>query len=295
MMSSPIALFQGSAICAEPIEVSVKNTFVHIVEDAACGPKRPSSLPPSMRLSSIERDAKVGPKNFLEIDVSTEASEDDAFSEVGSSSAGDSASAEESESPAGRSKLSSSYISEPRESRLSSSAKAWEPAVPEPPLGIRLRTSAMAWSPSAPAHVGAKSRIFSRHIKQVLTTVKSILVSCLWIESVDCVENNAGFSIVVTMPARHFNRKEDVIKLAKAALLQASEQSSGIYMMGYQAQPFLTMPMGFAALFADVLDEHRACWGMLQTGFCHYGNRCHWEHPSINTKVDVKIKLPDIP
>jgi hypothetical protein len=125
--------------------------------------------------------------------------------------------------------------------------------------------------------------------------VKSILISCLWIESVDCDESDAGSSIVVTLPAQHFHHKEDVIKLAKGALLQAAENSSGIYVMGYQAKPFVTMPMGFAALCADVPAEHRACWSMLQTGFCHYGSRCHWEHPSFQRRVDVKIKLPDVP
>lgn len=287
-MSTSIVMPQGPAIFSGSMEVCVKNTFLDVVEDAATLPKRSSSLPPSIRLAGIShvstRRLQRSCSDFLsEIDVSTEASEDDASSEVGSSSAGETASV-------------SSIDVVPQRSgptRLNLHARAWQPKLPcSMPSEQRLVTSSKPWKPRLPPPSPPGTRLFGHQFEQVLAMFKTILATCLWIDSVDVKETIDGFCIVVTVPVQHFHNKDSVGKLAKAALLQAAERSDSICVLGYQAKPFVTMPLGFAALLAAVPDEHTACWGMLQSGFCHYGNRCRWQHPCDQRKVNVKLMLP---
>lgn len=280
-MSSSVAMPQS-------LEVCVKNTFLDVVEDSITLPKRSSSLPPSMRLGSTGRiepqPRKLWSDSLSEVDLSTEASEDDTSSEVGSSSNGDNASVSGSDMTAQR--------SEP--TRLNVAARAWQPCLPDSsPSEKRLVASAKPWKPRVLPQLQPGTRLFGHHYEQVLTMFKTILATCLWIDSVDVEETSDGFCIAVTIPVQHFHHKESVDKLAKAALLQAAERSDSIYMLGYQAKPFVTMPMGFAALLAAVPDEHTACWGMLQSGFCHYGHRCRWQHPCDQRKVNVKLMLPN--
>jgi hypothetical protein len=80
---------------------------------------------------------------------------------------------------------------------------------------------------------------------------------------------------------------------AKEAMLRRAEQSEGVYVVGYEAEPFAPSSMGIGCRgqLAIVRNEKSACWDFITKGLCHRGCACRWQHPSWQTSVEVTIKL----
>jgi hypothetical protein len=252
---------------------AVKNTFIHIADEVGDAvPRRSSSSPPLMRFSQ----SKTQHDAFSEVEVSTDCTDDDFSSVTGGSEHGNPS--EEDVSPAGSlgEALAEAPAPQTGETRLNSSAKIWIPDAP------RCRLS------------HAATVMFAQQLEKLVMITKATLFTCVWIQSLEVHdEGSAGWSIVARLLPRDFQYKEHVLTLAKGALTNATASVNKICMVGCRASPFVAMPLGFASLLVGVPGGRQTCWGLLQTGFCAYGDRCRREHPVYQRKVYVKVMLPD--
>eukprot|EP00930_Biecheleria_cincta_P023747 TRINITY_DN17099_c0_g1_i1.p1 TRINITY_DN17099_c0_g1~~TRINITY_DN17099_c0_g1_i1.p1 ORF type:complete len:306 (+),score=38.56 TRINITY_DN17099_c0_g1_i1:117-920(+) len=98
-----------------------------------------------------------------------------------------------------------------------------------------------------------------------------------------------GWQIVVKLAMHEMHMKCRLLSLAKAAILSASERSSGTYVVGYRASPFMDSPLGFSALLAHMIRPAEACWDLLQHGFCYFEGSCRWQHPQYQATVNVMV------
>jgi len=71
-----------------------------------------------------------------------------------------------------------------------------------------------------------------------------------------------------------------VIAIAKAALLEAAAHSECVYVLGYEAIPFVDSRhgTGFSGTLAIASGQH-CCWDTYQNGICRRGQKCKWRHP----------------
>lgn len=261
-------------------ENAIKNTFIHFSNEAAdAAPRRPSSLPPCARFSSTgsNTDAKDCTDSFSEVDISTNCTdEDDALSVTTGSEHG--------------------FPSEAEAEAIGIANQAAVEIVAPRPSETRLRSSAKAWNAEVPTRLPRRTRKFAEQIENILTVAQTTIITCAWIQSLEIkYEGVAGWSVVARLLPQDLQHKDDVLRLAKAALMQAAGSATKVCMLGCCAKPFATMPLGFAVRFAGVPDGQKACWNLLQNGLCNYGSRCRWEHPVYQRTVYVKVMLPESP
>lgn len=88
-----------------------------------------------------------------------------------------------------------------------------------------------------------------------------------------------------------FTAIKTITKRVQLALLHAAEVSEGSYLIGYEAEPFQPLGLGFSLLLASVADDTVACWDYIGKGICARGCRCRWEHPTAQMKIDIRIRL----
>lgn len=281
------------------VQVHVKNTFIHMTIPSSRS-KRPTSAPPVVRSgdNALDDENKLGLRSEEE---STEASEDtasDVWSFPGSDALAEA-------SPLGSPR--SSEMDDNSQLHLSSlpldsfclkgnwadmSVEADVPVAQKTPLHTPLKLTAKAWSPKPNVCMPAGSSTFARQIEQMLGMVQAMLMSTLLVQSVEVKEHSDGWMVAATVLPEHFHAKEGMLTHAKNEIMKASESSNGVYVVGYAAMPFVASPMGFAVLLAGVPDEHKACWGVLQKGFCKFADRCQWVHPAYQRRIDVNVVLP---
>jgi len=98
-----------------------------------------------------------------------------------------------------------------------------------------------------------------------------------------------GWQVVAKLPQELMAQKEQLLSAAKAALLRAAERSQSCYVVGYGRAPFVSSPLGFSALLANVDDSSKACWDLLQHGFCEYEGCCRRQHPATRATLNVMV------
>jgi hypothetical protein len=256
-------------------EYATKNTFIHIPDGVDVKSRRPQSLPPAMRFNRDTTDGNLCEGSFSEVEISTNCTDDDISSVTGSSEHGNLS--EETITPA-------KTFDQPFVETLVPHTSA-----------MRLNTFAKPWSPCGQMLPPQVARMFAHQLEKVITITKGTLAACVWIQSLELQdEGKAGWSIVARMLPTDFPYKDHVLTLAKGALMHAAGSVTKVCIVGRHASPFVTMPLGVAALFAGVLDGQSTCWSLLQKGCCPYGDRCRWEHPVYRRKVYVKVMLPDV-
>lgn len=262
------------------VQYAIKNTFIHFSDESAdATPRRPRSLPPCARFSSTSSiiDDKECKDSFSELEISTNCTDEDDRSSVTAGS-------------------EHGFPSEAEAEPNGTANRAAVETVAPQPSETRLRSSAQAWNPGVPTPLPKGMLKFARQIERLLMVARATLVTCAWIQSLEIKnEGVAGWSVVARLLPQDLQHKDDVLRLAKAALIQAASSAKKVCMLGCCAKPFAPMPLGFAALFAGVPDGQRACWTLLQNGFCNYGSRCRWEHPVYQRQVYVKVMLPESP
>mmetsp|Transcript_100134 Transcript_100134/g.238742 ORF Transcript_100134/g.238742 Transcript_100134/m.238742 type:complete len:235 (-) Transcript_100134:3-707(-) len=96
-----------------------------------------------------------------------------------------------------------------------------------------------------------------------------------------------GYQVVVKLPRQSFEARAGFLRIAQESVLQAAENSSATYVLGYRASPFLETPLGFSALLCHVPDSSCACWDILQWGMCNFGDTCRWAHPTMRATLNV--------
>jgi len=108
----------------------------------------------------------------------------------------------------------------------------------------------------------------------------------------DVYDDTDGWSITVRpRVADDKGDTEQVIALAKEALLKAASSSSCVYVMGYRGpQAFIAQPLGFQATLGIMKNTRFACYHLFKKGFCGHGAACSKEHPSFQVPVRVLVE-----
>jgi len=109
--------------------------------------------------------------------------------------------------------------------------------------------------------------------------------------STEVIEGPAGWTVTAHVrPERLLEKREELLTLAKEALLQAADQLEGVYVLGYRTRPFTPLPNGFGATLASMSDPSRACWGTFSKGFCRNPETCRFQHPASRGAVNIALE-----
>lgn len=308
----------------KPFSVHVKHTFIHLVADGDRAPKRCGSLPPSLRLcgaggvgggvsggcaaASPRRDMMVIPKGgsgdaYTDAEASTDAGNSvaeeahgtDAECDAARGAAADAAAA--AAAAARPAEAEATPLATPTEWRLRADAAAWQLAGGSLSRGGGgsgcggSTGSSGSSGPLAPQEQDAL--LFACQLRGVAESATAAIAGSPWVVGAEALESACGWYVIVRMQPRNLAHKEEVFTLAKEALTIAAENSDSVYIMAFRATPFMPVPTGFVAKFCHVAEQRRACWHVLQQGFCRYGNFCAWEHPACQATISVNFVLID--
>eukprot|EP00928_Gymnodinium_smaydae_P023871 TRINITY_DN19528_c0_g1_i1.p1 TRINITY_DN19528_c0_g1~~TRINITY_DN19528_c0_g1_i1.p1 ORF type:complete len:300 (-),score=76.97 TRINITY_DN19528_c0_g1_i1:64-963(-) len=162
-----------------------------------------------------------------------------------------------------------------------------------PPPRRALDSRARAWAPGQRKVWGAPPGI-QQGFNEVVSAVRLALESCAGTQQATSDVAATTAAVVATSLSQHPLCVQHSLAVAKQAMLDAAERSScGVYVLGYEAQPFTTSPSGlsFTATLAHVQDEGSACWDLLTRGCCMRQCACRWQHPSWQMCVNVSIEF----
>lgn len=126
----------------------------------------------------------------------------------------------------------------------------------------------------------------------LVTDVLSSLKSNPHVQSADAWKDadTKCWSIQLSPKEGGKKHKEYVMTLAKNAFYEVSNNSSSIYMLGYDAKPFIKKSDGFALMLANVRSDSRTCWSFYSCGVCKKEGCCQYEHPTCLMPVSVNVQ-----
>lgn len=81
-----------------------------------------------------------------------------------------------------------------------------------------------------------------------------------------------------------------VISAGQHAVLHATGASRNIVLLGFAAQPFTPMSLGFGCAVAAVDDPQKACMSSYSKGFCDQPGSCILQHPKEQVAINVMLK-----
>lgn len=150
---------------------------------------------------------------------------------------------------------------------LRSQAEAWVPVVTEPIVRSLPPSVKVQFAVIVAAGLGSLKK---------MTTVQRTSVQ----------ETARGWSVAGHVASSDVRSTQ--FTSTEAALLRAAEESSNVYVVGYEAEPFqsLTLCNGFKARLAFVENDQTVCWDFVSKGFCKRGCKCRWQHPVWQVEVD---------
>mmetsp|Transcript_51139 Transcript_51139/g.147577 ORF Transcript_51139/g.147577 Transcript_51139/m.147577 type:complete len:332 (-) Transcript_51139:133-1128(-) len=141
------------------------------------------------------------------------------------------------------------------------------------------------------AMVPAQPGGFVAQLAVVIAAAAAALEGLSFIKSAKTTQGPRGSSIVAQVRKEDAGCREKALEAARDALLRAATGSTCVHILGAKAQPFMSTPVGFAAHIGAVADEGKACWSMINQGFCRRGCACRWEHPVSQTMVNVMVQV----
>lgn len=150
----------------------------------------------------------------------------------------------------------------------------------------RLRSTATCFSPPSITEESVPIEHVSQ-IRMVMVSVETSLMENCAVRKVEVSRSSSGFCIVVDLDPRHRGQPSPVLQIAKRVLLRACETSQNVYVLGYDAQPFVESPVGFATSLGVMEDEQTACWSAYSRGHCCRGNYCKWTHPTRTWTLNI--------
>lgn len=262
----PSSRHRGLACGTMHPELIVKNTFIDESSPSAHSDRRCASLPPSLRLTE-GRDTKILSERYGDWEVSTDAQTEASEEEIAWSSDA------ESLSVAAVHTSASQAVSMQR-AALSSKARAWVPGAP------------VEVSPACKFRQEATDVVFSMKAR----------VQCSGVQvNAEAVFEGCGWTVTVTVKPQDSWCNEQLLTLAKEALLVAAEQSTCVYVLGHKASAFSASSscLGFSGTLGFMEDESKACWDLYCNGSCARGAQCRWQHPSYTWSVNMVIFVGD--
>jgi hypothetical protein len=260
------------------LALCIKNTFIDILDEttpqlmkrSASAPATPrgSGVSPSSSLADLWAGRK-SPATRSEVSTSSEL---DANSEFSDSCCGESMVSDSEGTIINLSELLPPPQAPPR-TKLSAGAKAWAP---------KFHAASVKHMPS---DVQCK-------FAEIMAAAQASWMSCPCVQQVGCVQRDPGWLLEATCQQTDLPNAQLILTLAKQALLDAAEKSQNVYILGYKKSPFESKVagLGFSVQLAIVEDETSACWDLLETGTCHRGCSCRWQHPTWQMPLTVLIK-----
>lgn len=190
--------------------------------------------------------------------------------------------------------------------RLNANAKAWQPGGTGAPTTVPTTMPnngnvvlAVPPPPPAPSQdvLASVPNGFRTQFEAVLDATKQALKSNKTVLGVDIFESTGtwdrGMSVVVWQREDKGGKDRDqILKLAKDALLQGAANSECVYVMGYKNRHygFTSSEFGFTTVLGGMFDESKACWDLFRTGHCRREWDCRWQHPACKLPINVEIR-----
>mmetsp|Transcript_15606 Transcript_15606/g.24854 ORF Transcript_15606/g.24854 Transcript_15606/m.24854 type:complete len:524 (+) Transcript_15606:124-1695(+) len=173
-------------------------------------------------------------------------------------------------------------------SKLSSKAVAFKPMQEEAPKS-RMNVTAHVFEPEVAVVPDPPKPITADKFSFVIREVVKLLQSSSLTFKVEVCENSQDCSIV--LQTDNGDEAEQVLSLAKEALLQATSHSKSVYVMGYcSPNPFTPISQGFEATLGSMENAGQACWHLYKKGFCRHDSACNKHHPTHKVPVRVLVE-----
>lgn len=130
-------------------------------------------------------------------------------------------------------------------------------------------------------------------IREMIVAAKRILEKSSKIKSVEVVEDDDAWSLAV-VPAVTV-RLDNTLELAQSALLEAAENSSNAYVLGYRnpETAFVRKSHGFECQLGIMAQKRWACWHYFSEGSCKYTD-CRKDHPSLQVPLQVNVEMTSL-
>mmetsp|Transcript_40488 Transcript_40488/g.63310 ORF Transcript_40488/g.63310 Transcript_40488/m.63310 type:complete len:449 (-) Transcript_40488:191-1537(-) len=131
------------------------------------------------------------------------------------------------------------------------------------------------------------------HIREMIVAAKRILEKSSKIKSVEVVEDGDAWSLAL-VPAVTV-RLDNTLELAQSALLEAAENSSNAYVLGYRnpKTAFVRKSHGFECQLCIMAQKRWACWHYFSEGSCKYTD-CRKDHPSLQVSLQVNVEITSL-
>lgn len=143
-----------------------------------------------------------------------------------------------------------------------------------------------------PASKDADFAKVATQIISVLAAAAQILDSTPDVLGTKVSGGNAGTlaTLSIRMVQKSYEDSIRITAIAKAALLEAAARSQNVYVLGYEAIPFVDKPTGtgFSGTLAIASGQH-CCWDTYQNGFCRRGQKCKWRHPGRHEIQPIQV------
>jgi len=168
----------------------------------------------------------------------------------------------------------------PGSTQLSTQAKTFAPGccLQQKPPGSKLN-----------ANSRKRCAKFRWQCQQVILAAQEALAALIFVQSVELVAQKSSLSLDARMRPEYSEKKEQALSKAKQALLDAAEQSQGVYVLGYRSKPFLATPDGFFVILGVMTCSKDACWDTFCYGCCRNEGACTLQHPVYQVPVYVNL------
>lgn len=263
---------------ADSMEVTVKNTFIDLVEPVVMHNKRSSSLPRSWKpANKVENLAFASDASTVDSDDVRSVSDLEASSGALSSSCSDSEGGPSEQAVRTVLCLSDAIGADAKRkaTKLSSKARLFEPVQ----------------CASLPAEICS-----------VLATAHASLCASPDIFNVRMSEGVLGATTTIvgsyTKGSLKVMQLLHTLSMMQMALLEAAAESTNTYILGYEQKPFMAMGNdGFSFKIGSVpaLQDEVTCWDTYQKGFCPRAATCRWCHPNFDSDfAKVVVMLNEV-
>jgi len=129
-------------------------------------------------------------------------------------------------------------------------------------------------------------------LEETVDGLKNTLLSCReLVVDVESKEGADGWTVTVFVDAENLaSSRATLSETAKQTLTGAVAAAEGVYLLGFQAQPFTPIPFGFAAKLAIMSDPEHACWFTFATGCCRNPGCCKRQHPESQAALNILFR-----
>jgi len=131
-------------------------------------------------------------------------------------------------------------------------------------------------------------------VSMMLATTKVALLASPHVTAAEVSEGPPGATTTIVIEVLPEAKPQEILSLAKGALLDAAACSKNTYVMGYNKKPFTDISDdGFKASIVVDPGQTDVCWDLYQFGFCSCSRKAmaRWYHPSEQDSMMLRVNL----